>query len=241
MGAGSESWSAEITDLTLSHSGEDRSRVHLDPTCPRCGDALRAPGLWSSDWLCARHGSVAPYTVLTHTGPDAMDHIVERARVPVWLAGGLPIEWVCSGFAYAGDERSGARATVTAMSGPSPLGGPADLLIIAEEPGIGLGSRHAGLAEADPGAGFDGGTADAKVIAASHPTALWNVPAALGRAVFVGEAEGLWLWALVWPETAGVLMYEGIHLTDLRDRTGAREVGFGAISARLSAAPPRAA
>jgi hypothetical protein len=215
--------------------------VHPDPTCPRCGDELRAPGLWSSAWLCARHGSVAPYTVLTHTGPDAMDHVVQRARVPVWLAGGLPSGWLCSGFAYAGDERSGARATVTAMSGPSPLGGPADLLVIAEEPGIGLGARHAGLAETDPGADFGRTTADAKLVADSHPTAMWSVPVGLDRAVFVGEAKGLWLWALVWPETAGVLMYDGIHLTDLRDLTGAREVGFGSISPRLSASPPRAA
>lgn len=211
--------------------------MHAAPTCPRCGVEVRAPGLWSSAWECPRHGSVAPYTVLTHTGPDAMDHVVQRAKVPVWLAGGLPGGWVCSGFAYAGDDRSGARATVTAMSGPSPLGGPAELMLIAEEPGVGLGSRHAGLAETDPGDGFGRGTADAKVIAAAHPTAMWSVPVAPDRAGFLGEAKGLWLWALVWPATAGVLMYDGLQLSDLRDLTAAREVGFGSISPRLSAAP----
>lgn len=214
--------------------------MHPAPTCPRCGEEVRAPGLWSSAWQCARHGSIAPYTVLSHTGPDAIEHVVERARVPVWVAGGgLPAGWVCSGFAYAGDDRTGGRATVTAMSGPSPLGGPADLLVIAEEPGIGLGARHAGIPGPDPGDGFGGGSADTKVIAAAHPTAMWNVPVASDCAAYVGEAKGLWLWALVWPESAGVLLYDGIHLNDLRDNTAAREVGFGSISPRLSAAPIR--
>jgi hypothetical protein len=184
-----------------------------------------------------RHGDVAPYAVLAHTGPDAVEHVAGRAGVPVWLAHGLPQGWVCSGFAYAGDDRTGARATVTAMSGPSPLGGPAELLIVAEEPGVGLGARHAGLTEPDPGDSFDTGPADAKVIAAGHPTALWCVAGAADRAVFVGEAKGLWLWAVVWPETAGVLLYDGVHLTDLRDDPNVADIDFGMVSERLSAAP----
>ncbi|HWC33761.1 MAG TPA: DUF6758 family protein [Mycobacteriales bacterium] len=211
--------------------------MHALPTCPRCGGQLREPGLWSSAWRCPQHGSVAPYTVLTHTGPEAVAHIVHLVGVPLWFARGLPPGWVCSGFAYAGDERSGARATVTAMSGSSPLGGPADLFVIAEEPGVGLGARYAGLPAADPGAGFDSGAADAKVIAAGHPTALWSLPAASDRAVFVGEAKGLWLWALVWPETAGVLMYDGIVLTDLRDAEGEPDIDYGTVSPRLSEVP----
>jgi hypothetical protein len=175
--------------------------------------------------------------VLTHTGPEAVAHVVSRPGVPLWLAIGLPPGWVCSGVGYAGDDRSGARATVTAMSGPSPLGGPAELLVVAEEPGVGLGSRFAGLPETDPGDGFDHGPADAKVIAASHPTALWCVPTARQGAVFVGEAKGLWLWALVWPETAGVLMYDGVVLTDLRDLGGEPDVDFGSVSPRLSEVP----
>ena len=211
--------------------------MHAEPSCPRCGSALREPGLWSSAWRCPQHGAVAPYSVLAHTGPEAVAHVVGRPGVPLWLASGLPPGWVCSGFACAGDDRSGARATVTAMSGPSPLGGPAELFVIAEEPGIGLGSRHAGLAAPDPGDGFDNGAADAKVIAAGHPTALWCLPAAREGAVFVGEAKALWLWALVWPETAGVLMYDGVVLTDLRDAEGEPDIGFGSVSPRLSEVP----
>ncbi|HVW81811.1 MAG TPA: DUF6758 family protein [Mycobacteriales bacterium] len=213
--------------------------MHPAPTCPRCGDEVRPPGLWSSAWRCALHGPVAPYTALARTGPEAMEHVLRRARVPVWLATGLPPGWVCSGFGYAGDDRTGACATVTAMSGPSPLGGPADLMLIAEEPGIGLGARHGGLSEPDPGEGFGRGSADAKVMADGHPTALWSVPVGPDLAGFLGESHALWLWVLVWPASAGVLMYDGIHLTDLRDNTGAREVGFGSVCPRLSQAPAK--
>ncbi len=175
--------------------------------------------------------------MLLHTGQDALNHVVQRAAVPLWMATGLPSGWVCSGFAYAGDERTKARATVTCLSGPGPLGGPADLMVVAEEPGIGLGARHAGLSQADPGAGFDTGAPHAKVVAADHPTAMWNVPGADDRAVFVGEAKGLWLWAVVWPATAGVLMYDGITLIDLRDVDNDVQIDFGSPSPRLSIAP----
>jgi hypothetical protein len=205
--------------------------------CPRCGSELRAPGLWSSAWECPRHGTVHPYTVVNHIGVDALDHVVGRAVVPVWMPHGLPHGWVCSGVAYAGDERTGACGVATCLSGPSPLGGAADLIIVAEEPGVGLGSRHAGLAESDPGAGFDAGQPHAKLLAAAHPTALWSVPAVDDRAVFVGEAKGLWLWAVVWPATAGVLMYDDVALTDLRDGPPDLDLEFGSMSPRLAAPP----
>jgi hypothetical protein len=178
-----------------------------------------------------------PYLVLTHLGPDAVEHVVGRSGVPVWMPHALPQGWTCTGMAYAGDERAPATATVTCLSGPSPLGGVADLMIIAEEPGVGLGSRHAGLSETDPGIGFDGGPPDAKVYAASHPTALWSVPALDDRAIFVGEAKGLWLWAVVWPSMAGVLMYDDLSLTDLRDRRDDVALEFGLLSPRLSTPP----
>jgi len=175
--------------------------------------------------------------VLTHIGLDAIEHVVGRALVPLWLPYPLPRGWVCSGVAYAGDERTGACATVTCLTGPSPLGGAAELLIVAEEPGVGVGARHAGFSESDPGAGFDAGAPDAKVFAASQPTALWSVPADDDRAVFVGEAMGLWLWAVVWPATAGVLMYEDLSLSDMRDGVADLDLEFGSLSPRLSAPP----
>jgi hypothetical protein len=33
----------------------------------------------------------------------------------------------------------------------------------------------------------------------------------------VGEAEGLWLWAVLWPADAGYLFAEDVNLHDLRE------------------------
>lgn len=208
-----------------------------EPTCPRCGGELRAPGLWSSSWQCSRHGTVQPYTVIPRPGTDALEHVLGLARVPVWAPHALPPGWMISGFACAGDDREGARAVVTCLSGPSPLGGGAEMLLVSEEPGVGLGARHAGLTGPDPGDGFGQGAPDAKVEVAGHPTALWSLPTAQDCAAFVGEAKGQWLWALVWPAAAGVLLYDSLELVDLRDGVVEAELAFGAVSPRLSAVP----
>jgi hypothetical protein len=211
--------------------------VRPEPTCPRCGGELRAPGLWASTWQCAQHGTVLPYTVIPRPGTDALTHVLAQAKVPVWGPHSLPPGWVIGGFACAGDDRDGARAVATCLTGPSPLGGAAELLLVSEEPGVGLGARHAGLGGPDPGAGFGEGPPDAKVEAAGHPTALWSLPTSQDCAAFVGEAKGLWLWALVWPATAGVLLYDSLELADLRDGYVEAELAFGSVSPRLAAVP----
>lgn len=183
------------------------------------------------------HGPVAPYTVIPRPGAEALTHLLSLAKVPVWLPHPPPTGWVVSGFAHAGDEREGARAAATCLTGPSPLGGAAELVLIAEEPGLGLGARHAGLPGPDPGAGFGQGPPDAKVDAAGHPTALWSLPTTEDCAVFVGEAKGLWLWSLVWPATAGVLLYDSLELSDLRDGYVEAELAFGSLSPRLGLVP----
>lgn len=208
-----------------------------DPTCPRCGGELRPPGLWSSAWQCGRHGTVAPYTVLTRPSLDALTHLLKFARGPVWMPHGMLPGWLCSGFAYAGDERTGTRAAVATMSGPSPLGGAADMMLVAEEPGVGLGARYATLPGPDPGAGFDACPPDAKLEAAGHPTALWSLPTPGDCAVFVGEAKAQWLWVLVWPAIAGVLLYDSLTLDDLRDGYLEAELAFGTLCPRLAAVP----
>ena len=183
-----------------------------------------------------RHGTVAPYTVLSRPGIEAVDHVVALAGVPVWMPHGLT-GWLVSGFGYAGDDRVGARAVATSLTGPSPLGGAAELILVAEEPGVGLGARLAGLPGPDPGDAVGAGPPDAKLEAAGHPTALWSVPSAGDCAVFAGEAKALWLWALVWPASAGVVMYDNVSLLDVRDGCIEAELAFGASSPRLSAPP----
>jgi hypothetical protein len=70
------------------------------------------------------------------------------------------------------------------------------------------------------------------VEAAGHPTALWSLREAVDCAAFLGEAKALWLWAILWPTSAGVLLYEDLVLTDLREAADA-EFAFGSVSPRL--------
>jgi len=182
---------------------------------------------------------MAPYT-LSPSGPraaaDVVGAVAADSAVLVWVPRPLPPGWTMTGLGHAGDERTGARATVVALSGPAPLGGPGDLLLIAEEPGVGLGPRFAGLDAPDPGMVPDR-TAEAKLGVAGHPTPLWSAPSAPDRVAFVGEAKGCWLWAVLWPTGASLLLLEPFELHDLRDG-GADALLYGAPSPYLTVAPP---
>jgi hypothetical protein len=203
---------------------------HL-PLCPRCEGPVRPPGLMSSDWRCDEHGVVYPYHVATSVGPEAVEHVRRQAAVPLWTPLPLLPGWTVTGVAHAGDDRTGARATALACAGPAPLGGLADLVLVAEEPGVGLGAHLAGLPGPDPGKQFTSAP-HAKVMVAGHPTPLWSVPAGEGRCAFVGEAMGLWLWAVLWPVDAGYIFVEHVELHDLREQ-GTDGIVFGAPSPYL--------
>ena len=192
----------------------------------------------SSAWLCSSHGAVPPFFAsLQPVTPEAARWLAKSARVPVWLPWPLPPGWLVSGVAHAGDERTGARATVMSLSGPAPLVGPGDLLLVAEEPGVGLGARYAGLrgTDAGPDAPYlsERTAPQARVHAAGHPTALWAVDAAPDRAVYVGEALGQWLWLVLWPETAELLVHDRLLLLDLREAGPEVDVPTAAPSPRL--------
>lgn len=163
---------------------------------------------------------------------EGLEGLLRTPGVPVWIPWPLPAGWLVSGFAAAGDERSGTRGCVVALSGPNPVGGPADLLLVSEEPGVGLGAGLAGLDGPDPGDGFAGVQPHASVRFGHHESPLWNV-AAPGRAAFAGEMMGQWLWAVLWPDTAGVLMIEPMTLRDLRDPGQQLDLPFGAPSPHL--------
>jgi hypothetical protein len=196
---------------------------------------LRSPNVWSSDWSCPAHGPVLPLAPVRQPSVDLVEHVLLRTRVPLWLPWPLPPGWLVTGIAHAGDERTGIRAAAVACSGPNPLGGAGELVLIAEEPGIGLGARYGGLDGPDPGEGFDVGPASAKIEVGGHPTPLWVISGKSDRAVFVGEARGLWLWLVFWPDTAGHLVADSPILVDMRDLGAETElVPFGALTPRLT-------
>lgn len=152
--------------------------------------------------------------------------------MPVLVPWPLPQGWLVTGFAGAGDDRSGLRASAIALSGPHPLGGPADLVVVAEEPGIGLGAGLAGLPGPDPGDGFAAGQPHGAVQVGGHEAPLWLADSG-DAAVFAGEVEGSWLWLLLWPHTAGVMLVEPLPLRDLRDPAQELDLPFGALSTHL--------
>lgn len=188
----------------------------------------------SSDWQCETHGAVLPLKVLPRVGPDVLRAAVRDAAVPLWSPLPLLPGWTACGLATVGDERSGARATAFALSGPSPLGGPADLVLVAEELGVGLGVRCAGGQEELDADALTAGPPEAKVVAAGHDTPLWRTTSAEDRVAFVGEALGVWLWAVLWPPAAELVLLEHVVLHDLRHEAHAGlDLPLGAPSTRL--------
>jgi len=209
--------------------------MKAEPSCPRCGGPLHPPGLWSSAWQCDAHGAVHPLQPVVQPTGEVAQSVAAHAAVPVWLPWPLPHGWLVTGLATAGDERTGGRATAVACTGPAPLGGVGELVLVAEEPGVGLGARFAGLTGPDPGSVPDDRPADAKIHAAGHPTALWSLGGGPDdRAVYFGEASGCWLWAVGWPDSAGFLLIDDFVLTDLRDAGHGLDIPFGALSPRLT-------
>ena len=119
-------------------------------------------------------------------------------------------------LATVGDAPDGYRATVVSLQGPAPLGGAGEWLIVAEEPGIGLGASYAGAPTAAPPP-VSTELPAAKVHALGHPTPLWPVADTLGdRSAYVGEAAGVWLWLISFPADAGYAVLEDLAVTDLR-------------------------
>ncbi|MBB6173277.1 hypothetical protein HNR23_003337 [Nocardiopsis mwathae] len=194
--------------------------------------------MWTSAWLCDAHGPVAPLRRIRPLGDSTVDLLVKSAEVPVWMPWPLPAGWVVTGFAEAGDDRSGALGIAVALSGPAPLGGVGEMAIVAEDPGIGLGARLAGFDGSDPGSGFDAGPPDAKIRHDGHEIALWSVDGGTERAVYAGEANSCWMWIVFNPADVGVQICELKAVIDLRDHQGglSRQLPFGAPSPFLASA-----
>lgn len=212
----------------------------LAVSCPRCGGDLRPPSLTRSGWMCDHCGPVQPMYSVGQVGADVMGSLTHRAGrdgVPVWCIWPLPAGWMVTGLAWVGEDRSCVTATAVTCTGPTPLGdGPADLVLVAEELGVGLGARLAGLPGPDLGQDLArkavGTGAHAKLKAAGHPTPLWSVSGPEDRGVYAGEAKGRWLYAIAWPAHAGYLFLDDPELRDLTEWLPP-ELVFGAPSHRL--------
>jgi hypothetical protein len=226
---------------------------------------VRPPDLMNVQWRCPTCGPVAPLSVAPRVGAEVLASVRDRIRahgglaeigrgmveepVPLWCPWPLPTGWTVTGVGWAGDERRSPRATAVVVSGPAPFSpGPADIVFVAEELGVGLGSGLGGLGTVDANPPLDAGPAlrdavthtapQAKVRADGHPTPLWAVPCGPDRSVHVGEARAMWLYAISWPPEAAYVLTDGIRLHDLAESVPA-ELVYGADSGRLRPGTPR--
>lgn len=214
----------------------------LAVSCPRCGGRLRPPGLAHSTWLCDHDGAVAPLYTARHVHSEVMAVAAAKAArngTPLWCPWPMPIGWMVTGLAWVESDHAGVTATAVACTGPAPLGsGPADFVLVAEEPGVGLGARIAGIPGPDPGPYlakvFAAQGPHAKIKAGGHPTPLWTVHTPDDRSAYAGEAKGRWLFAVAFPAAAGYLLAENPVFHDLAEWLPA-EMVYGAPSARLDA------
>src|SRR3954470_3258461 len=150
--------------------------------CPRCGEPLVVrPGSTAQAW-CHVHGAVTPLHHTLLVAHDAISAVTADARVPAWVPDPMPNGGTVTGLAWGGEP--GARAIVVDTAGPAPLGGSAELGLVAEEPGTGVGGGDGGVPGLAPGDVIPG-PPSVVVKAAGQHAPLWAVPTADDRAAFV--------------------------------------------------------
>jgi len=158
---------------------------------------------------------------------------INKLTLPLWAPWPVPIGWTFAGLAHT-SEGAPASATISVWAGPDPFGDPAELVLVCEEAGSGIGSEFAGLALSYPDAGVGEGTPHARFQLDGRPVPLWSVAGADDRATYAGEAAGRWLWVVVHPSESSALMVEPLHLVDARQLGAELTVlPVGEISPRL--------
>lgn len=188
--------------------------MNEDPCCPRCGAALLTPTVMREHHECPSHGPVPAQHAPLLPSARALSALAAESDVPFWVPWPLPGSWVFAGVQLVGGGRQRVEAVTVGLTGRGMSQGPSDLLIIGEKPGTGVGARWAGVREPDPA--LMAQPATTKIRTAGWPTPLWSLDTP-GRAAYVGESAGCWLWLITWPETAWSVFDLDLQLRDLRD------------------------
>jgi hypothetical protein len=197
----------------------------LRTECPRCPTPLGEPSdpAPGATWACPEHG---PTPALRR--PDAASYdgfaaaLAAAGELPTYLPWPMSPGWTVSDFGVVGGApgEGTARATVTCCSGTSALDGPVDVFVVAEESGTGLGARCAGTVARDPGAEIGQGIPVARVRIGTQTVPMWAASTAdsdrdLDRSVVAGEAHGRWLWVVLRPASAVLLLRDAWILRDV--------------------------
>ncbi len=199
--------------------------MSLTATCPRCGE----PAVARADrWQCWVHGEVAP--LWSPESPDygtLIEHLERAGNLPTWLPWPLGDGGAVSDFGSV----EGPSATFATSTFMSDVEGLVEITVLTEEPGVGIGARCAGVADWQPSPDVRLQPRAATLRIDGHPISLWPVSTAplpdalpdeasapeaiLDRSAFVGEADGRWLWVVLRPASAALLLLDDWSLEDL--------------------------
>jgi hypothetical protein len=209
--------------------------VSLAASCPRC----TSPVTETDDGVvCRKHGSITPLW-----RPDVADYaafaeLVGRVGdLPTYLPWPMSPGWTIADFGCVASATK-ATATVTTTVGTSDLDGPVEVTIVSEDSGVGLGARCAGTPYDDPGEQVGHGPHAIHVRAGGRTVPMWAVDPRddddlLAKSVFAGEADGRWLWLVVRPASAALLLRDEWLLADV--------TGFGPEALEMPFGGPRPA
>jgi hypothetical protein len=192
--------------------------MRLEPGCPRCAAVVTRSG---SAWRCPTHEAITPLWRAVEPDYDAFaEHLVLSRPLPTWLPWPMPDGWHVTDFGVVAVEGCAPQAAYVTCSGPSELDGVVELTVITEEPGVGLAARCGGVPHTDPGRDAGVGTPPTRIRVENATVPMWLVstedgPAALERGVLAGEAGGRWIWLVVRPASAVLLLQEIGALRDI--------------------------
>jgi hypothetical protein len=192
--------------------------MSLTVGCPRCASAVTEQ---AGSWYCADHASVTPLWRSSGGGYEQFgEHLLRAGSLPSFVPWPLAAGWAVTDFGCVARPGSEGQACYVTCVGPSELEGVVEVTVVTEEPGVGLGARCAGIVRTDPGAEIGDGPPPVKVRIDGHPISLWSVSTsdadvAFDRSVLAGEAYGRWLWLVLRPASAALLLRDEWLLVDL--------------------------
>lgn len=221
--------------------------MDLAAGCPRCTCPVAESVIGGERaWMCEEHGRVPPLWRPPEATYEALaEHLRTCHGAASFVPWPLPPVWAISDFGCVGAPGGAAHAGMVSCSGLSDADGPVEVTIVSEEPGVGLGARCAGLDHTDPGADIGDGPPQARVEVDGVTLPLWSVPTyatahgpgagdpVLDRSVFAGEARGRWLWLVLRPASAALMLQDEWLLMDLST------LGPALVDLPFGGSPPR--
>jgi hypothetical protein len=204
--------------------------------CPRCSSSITGDD--DGHWKCADHGEITPlWRPATPSYDSFADYLQRSTAMPTLMPWPLSPGWAVTDYGCVAPSDGTARATFITCTGTSDLDGVVELSVVSEEPGVGLGARCASVIRTDPGSDIGDGPPLAKVRIDGHPISMWSVltsdtDSTFDRSVFAGEAHGRWLWMVLRPASAALLLKDEWILCDIA------ELGPELIDLPFGGSPP---